>query len=577
MLQKIGSAFLTNGIFLFLVIFRWASLLPALFALKNNDIQNVLSPWIVLGIAIFINTVISVFNRQLNLLVTSHPYAISVDLLFSTFILAVSGGLHSAYYLYALSPLLAGAFFFQIRGALFVSTFFTPLYWFSIYNNFARANDTVFIITQLAGIWLFPLLFAYPSTLLKDINRAREELSSARDELAQKHENMATAHRQLEIIHDLTVLLQAAPDLLSVQERVLGAVTTGLGFSKAVVALVDPAREELGGWLVYPAEKSFPSTDPLQLKSENGEVFKALLNHSIFTTDHETLVQNLELNHWLNQNKWFVLPLYLRENPVGILLVEESELTKERKSTLMTVANQAALALGTTILCIDRARHLAVETERNRIARDIHDTVAQSLFGIVYSLEACINMLPAQADDVKNELTELRSLASSAHEEVRHSIFDLWPSALTIEIFMADLSNYISSCCRPRAFSIIFNNSGDFNSLSAGLRRTIYRMAQEALANSARHSGAESARLCLNVTEDQVYLNISDEGRGFDPDIALSRSVNREHFGLHGIQERARAMGGDCEIISQPNAGTRVMINFPVINDHKHFDLGNSH
>ena len=107
-------------------------------------------------------------------------------------------------------------------------------------------------MTQLAGIWLFPILFAYPSTLLKDINRAREELSSARDELAQKHENLATAHRQLEIIHDLTVLLQAAPDLISVQERVLGAVTTDLGFSKAVVALVDPAREELGGWLVYP-------------------------------------------------------------------------------------------------------------------------------------------------------------------------------------------------------------------------------------------------------------------------------------------------------------------------------------
>ena len=70
----------------------------------------------------------------------------------------------------------------------------------------------------------------------------------------QKHENLATAHRQLEIIHDLTMLLQSAPDLISVQERVLGAVTTELGFSKAVVALVDPAYEELGGWLVYPQE-----------------------------------------------------------------------------------------------------------------------------------------------------------------------------------------------------------------------------------------------------------------------------------------------------------------------------------
>jgi signal transduction histidine kinase len=106
-------------------------------------------------------------------------------------------------------------------------------------------------------------------------------------------------------------------------------------------------------------------------------------------------------------------------------------ISAEREATLTTVANQAALALGTTILCIDRARRLAVEQERNRIARDIHDTVAQSLFGIVYSLEACINMLPGQADSVRDELIELRALASGAHDEVRRSIFDMWPSSLT--------------------------------------------------------------------------------------------------------------------------------------------------
>jgi len=134
---------------------------------------------------------------------------------------------------------------------------------------------------------------------------------------------------------------------------------------------------------------------------------------------------------------------------------------------------------------------------------------------------------------------------------------------------VADLTNYVSSCCRPRSFSIIFSNNGDFNSLSSGMRRTVYRMAQEALANSARHSGAPSARLCLTVTDDEVYLVVTDEGKGFDPSVALSRSLNREHFGLHGIQERAWAMGGECEIYSQSNAGARIMINLP-INEHKH-------
>jgi signal transduction histidine kinase len=539
----------------------------------KNQPEQILYPLLVFGIALLANLFISVASRQLNRLVIDHPALLAIDLIFSAGILAITGGSHSPYYLYALSPLLAGAFFFQMRGAVVASMLFTPLYFMSSFlssQNTAVQADIILLTTQLTGIWLIPILFAYSSILLKDINQAREELNVARDELAEKHENLAAAHRQLEIIHDLTVLLQAAPDLISVQERVLGAVTADLGFSKAVVALVDPAREELGSWLVYPPEESFPQTKSFPLKSENGEVIKALLNRNIFSSNNQILIQDSQLNHWLNQKKWFILPLYLREHPVGILLVEESGLTKERVSTLMTVANQAALALGTTILCIDRARRLAIETERNRIASDIHDTVAQSLFGIVYSLDACITMLPQKADDVKQELIELRSLANSAHDEVRRSIFDLWPSALTIELFMADLTNYVSGCCRPRSFSIIFSNNGDFNSLSAGMRRTVYRMAQEALANAARHSGAQSARLCLTVTDDEVYLVVSDEGKGFDPSIALSRSQNREHFGLHGIQERARAMSGDCEIVSQPNAGARIMINLPIVGPHHH-------
>ena len=555
MLKKIASLFKDNRVFAFLIVFRWASLIPALLTFPSSELQ-ILPSFLVLVIAAFANGLISIFHPIINRLVEKYPLLLSIDLVFSAGILAVSGGSHSSYYLYALSPLLAGAFFFQLRGALAVSTVFTPLYllaaWFIPQNSF----DAIVMATQLAGAWLLPFLFAYPSTLLKSVNRANE--------------NLANAHRQLEIIHDLTVLLQAAPDLISVQERVLGAVTTELGFSKAVVALVDPAREELGGWLVYPREDTFPQPGSLPLKSENGEVIRALLNRESFISDDKTLIRSPQLNDWFSKNKWFVTPLYLREHPVGILLVEESGLTRERESTLMTVANQAALALGTTILCIDRARRLAVETERNRIARDIHDTVAQSLFGIAYSLDACITMLPQKAEDVRNELIELRSLANSAHDEVRRSIFDLWPSALTIELFMADLTNYVSSCCRPRPFSIIFSNNGDFNSLSSGMRRAVYRMAQEALANSARHSGAQSARLCLTVTTDEVYLVVSDEGKGFDPSIALSRSQNREHFGLHGIQERARAMGGDCEILSRPDAGSHIMVQIPINGLHHH-------
>jgi signal transduction histidine kinase len=569
MFAKLVTFFHPRHIFTFLIAYRWAALIPGLLTLGVvYQSQPRWSPFLIFAVVFVANLFISLANRRLNQLVVDHPAFLGIDLLFCAAVLALSGGLHSPYYLYALSPLLAGAFFFQMRGAFSVSAVFTPLYLVGNYLNSQAVlgqADITMLTTELAGIWLLPILFAYPAILLSDISRAREELAGARDELAEKHANLETAHRQLKIIHDLTILLQSAPDLISVQERVLGAVTTDLGFSKAVVCLVDPALEELGGWLAYPQESTFPSLKPVPLKSENGALIRALHNRTMFVSNGELLVCNEELNEWLRRTKWLIVPLYLREHPVGLLLVDHADgLTKERESTLMTVANQAALALGTTILCIDRARRLAVETERNRIARDIHDTVAQSLFGIVYSLDACITMLPQKADDVRNELIELRTLANHAHEEVRRSIFDLWPSALTIELFMADLKNYISNCCRPNTFSVIFNHTGDFNGLPPGLRRTIYRMTQEALANAARHSGALSARFCLNVLEDAVHLSIADEGRGFEPEVALSRSQNREHFGLHGIRERALAMGGSCEILSKPNEGTRILIELPI-------------
>jgi signal transduction histidine kinase len=582
MLSRIETLFHPTRIFPFLVFFRWASIIPALPILVQGDRGNPSLPfsslWILLVVALA-NIVISIFHRPLNRLVAERPPIMATDLLFCATILAVSGGSHSPYYLYALSPLLAGAFFFQMRGALGTAAAFNLLYLAADLAAHRLANlqpsESVTLITQLAGIWLIPILLAYPSVLLKEINRARDELSAARDQLAEKHENLATAHRQLKVIHDLTVLLQAAPDLISVQQRVLGAVTTGLGFRRAVVGVVDPGREEMGGWMLYPVNSSFPSVPPLPLRSENGALFKALLERKTFVTgaDEEPLISHPALNVWLKTCRWYVHPLCLREHTAGILMVELDrgrELTRQREEAITLVANQAALALGTTILCIDRARRLAVETERNRIARDIHDTVAQSLFGIVYSLDACINMLPEKVDDVKHELIELRSLANNAHDEVRRSIFDLWPSALTMEIFMADLTNYVSGCCRPRPFSIIFNNNGDFNSLSPGMKRTVYRMAQEALANSARHSGSQSARLCLTVTEDEVYLVVSDEGKGFDPETTLSRSLNREHFGLRGMQERAHAMGGEFEINSRTNAGTRIVITLPLNGRHSH-------
>ncbi|HEX9616957.1 MAG TPA: GAF domain-containing sensor histidine kinase, partial [Anaerolineales bacterium] len=261
------------------------------------------------------------------------------------------------------------------------------------------------------------------------------------------------------------------------------------------------------------------------------------------------------------------LPLQLREHPVGVLFVAQADpsqpLSAHQQEMLRVVAGQAAVALGTTMVCIDRTRRLAVEQERNRIARDIHDTIAQSLFGIVFSLDACINMLPGESDQVKAELVELRDLAGQVRNEVRRSIYDLWPAEITLERFQADLTAYVSQCCHPHAFRVDFNASGDFEGLSPLIRRTLYRISQEALVNAARHGDVESAQVCLGIESEQVHLCIQDQGKGFDLQAVLAGDKERDRFGLFGIQGRIRALGGESQIFSQEGQGTLILVSLP--------------
>jgi signal transduction histidine kinase len=562
-------------VFQILVAYRWASLLPALWLFQTNaDIAlPPITPWAVLAMAAGATLSITIFQRLLNRLLVERPLLLGLDLIFVAGLLAASGGMHSPYYLYALSPLLAGAFFFQIRGAVLAVATFTPLYLLALTLSqrlFLTPVMPQTLLTQLAGIWLISGLFAYSSVLLRRLQQAHAALTEIRDDLTRQNTELASAHRQLEVIHDLTVSLQAAPDVQSVQQQVLQAITKDLGIRRVIVGLVNPITQQLGNWHAHPTADDAPPVErPLTLALDEGPLVQGLLERrSPWWSDGAALTREQSLNTWLDAGPWFIVPLVLREHPVGVILVQvetgPDEVADDRLAILTPVASQAAVALGTTMLCIDRARRLAVEQERNRIARDIHDTVAQSLFGVVFTLEACIKLLPTEVENVQHELVELRDLASRVRNQVRRSIFDIWPSELTLDRYMLDLRKYMAQWSHPQRFQVEFNVGGNFDGLSPAIRRGLYRVTQEALTNSAHHAGVDTARVCLRVEANQVYLNIQDRGLGFDPDMVLAREHNRERFGLLGIQERIHLLGGECKILSRSGQGTQVLVRVPL-------------
>jgi signal transduction histidine kinase len=247
-----------------------------------------------------------------------------------------------------------------------------------------------------------------------------------------------------------------------------------------------------------------------------------------------------------------------------LLILEQHTLSSSQgdnrlsKELLNPVASQAAVALGTTMLCIDRAQRLAVERERNRIARDIHDTLAQSLFGMTFTLDACINMLPDSVEQVRTEMIQLRDQASQVHTQVRQSIYDLWPSNLALERMKSDLRLHASQCCQVGAFHLDFTTRGDFEILTPRIRQTVFQIAQEAVANAAHHAGTDSAQVAIQVDADEVTIQVSDRGLGFDP-----TSIGEGKYGLRGIKERVNALGGTLQITSSPGEGSTLRARIP--------------
>ena len=389
-----------SNVFLFLLGYSWLSLLPPGLALLLSPSQSMV-PLLVFAVALTHNLLLGLFHPRLNRLVQSRPVSFSLDLIFAAAFIAFTGGTHSPYYLFALGPILAAAFFFQMRGGLITASVFGLFYLLAVAASvtFSRASaDVLVALTQIVSFLLIAVLFGYPSVLLERIRHTSSELARAHTELLQKNASLERSNRELESIHSLGLAMQSSSvDVFDVQERILITITGELEFERAMLALVEPESNVLMGWLThrrsrwYEAPDGLFHTSEIPLRPESGLIAQTLLGGKpCYVADAAPPTNDPAVNARLGLAGYAILPLVMRDHPVGVLVVDNPEthtlITPESFRSLASVANQAALALGSTRLCVERAQRLAVEEERNRIAMEIHDTASQSLFGIVYAL-----------------------------------------------------------------------------------------------------------------------------------------------------------------------------------------------
>jgi two-component system sensor histidine kinase UhpB len=196
----------------------------------------------------------------------------------------------------------------------------------------------------------------------------------------------------------------------------------------------------------------------------------------------------------------------------------------------------------------------AQEEERARVARDLHDEVNQSLTGLLLRLEAAREGAPPEMED---ELAETKALANQAMTELLQLARQLRPTALDDLGLVAAIEGQVEQLRRGEIAARL-DAEGDFSDLGDDAQLVVYRVAQEALSNAARHSGAQRVEVRLRRGDSGgVVLEVADDGRGFAFD------ESQRGLGIGGMRERALLVGAELTIESRPDSGTTIRLDLP--------------
>ncbi len=230
---------------------------------------------------------------------------------------------------------------------------------------------------------------------------------------------------------------------------------------------------------------------------------------------------------------------------------------------LLSIATLAAIAFALYRLRLRRlqSQFEAVLAERNRMAREIHDTLAQSFAGVSVQLELVSQLLAhSQPTAAGQQLDRTRAYVREGLAEARRSIWDL--RAITAQNTLPTRLTHLVEHARTPSLNIRLNIGGTYRELPSTVENELLRIAQEALTNIQRHAGASEANMNLRYGSASLHLSIADDGKGFDP--SLSSHSSNGHFGLQGMRERAAQIHARLNIESSPNCGTLITLDVPI-------------
>jgi signal transduction histidine kinase len=250
---------------------------------------------------------------------------------------------------------------------------------------------------------------------------------------------------------------------------------------------------------------------------------------------------------------WRVAPEVDQGGMVKSVVTVSRDITESRLAELRLAAYSIRMQ--------EMARRLvqAHEDERYNIAGDLHDLLGQNLTALGINLDIVRSELPPEVPEhLTARLGRMKSLVDETIESVRTALKDLRPHTLEEYGLVAGLHSYAGHFCQDRQFVVAVTTRGHERRMAPEVELALFRIVQEAVANAARHSGAQSVRVELDSEADHLKLVIEDDGRGFRTDV--ERRSRTRSLGLMLMQERADAVGVMLTVDSSPGCGTRIVV-----------------
>ncbi|MEU8929282.1 GAF domain-containing sensor histidine kinase [Streptomyces sp. NPDC048409] len=359
--------------------------------------------------------------------------------------------------------------------------------------------------------------------------------------------------RHLEVRDVLKTIVASARELLDAQYAALGVPDDHGGFAQFVVDGVTDAQWKAIGPL--PRQHGILAAMLQEAKVERLADVRTDPRFGGWPSAHPDM------------SDFLGLPIRDGDETIGALFLANKRcakpeggcgFTEEDEELLSILAQHAAIAL-TNARLYERSRELTIAEERSRLAHELHDAVSQKLFSLRLTAQAAAALVDRDPSRAKGELQQVAALAAEATDELRAAVVELRPAALDEDGLLATLRTQIQVLDRAHDARVTFA-AGGFRALPAAQEEALLRVAQEALHNALRHSGAEHVDVTVNRRGGGAVLRVTDDGGGFDPH--LTRRAGR-HLGLVSMRDRASGVGGTLTVESAPGKGTTIEMEVP--------------